>query len=82
MSRPHKPSPASQVLGLGGRHAIDPDVLRTRIEEREHRQAADTRTDLEKLLGDPAADRSALANREAALPRWLWHAKKLPKGWR
>jgi hypothetical protein len=82
MSKPHKPSPASQILGLGGQH-IDRDALKNRLRERDQRQAADTRTQLEKFLGDPPPDRSALANREPALPRWVYRdVGKLPKGWR
>ena len=56
-------SMASLLIGLGGRHAIDPDVLKGRLAERDQRAATDTRTEAQRWLGDPPADRSALANR-------------------
>jgi hypothetical protein len=60
-SRKRKPGIASQLIGLGGRHP-DPEVLRTRFAERD-RQASDDRTPVQKWLGDPPPDRSALANK-------------------
>jgi hypothetical protein len=63
-SRKRKPGIASQLIGLGGRHPIDRNVLRDRLAERDKRQAADTRTETEKYLGDPQISRSALANRK------------------
>jgi hypothetical protein len=33
------------------------------LQEREQRAASDNRTDIEKMLGDPAQNRSALADR-------------------
>ena len=41
--------------------ARDPAVVEKRFAERERREAADTRTEAQKWLGDPPADRSALA---------------------
>jgi hypothetical protein len=61
MGKPHKPSVAATLLGLGGRHRIDPDTLRSREQEREQREASDTRTDVQRWLGDPPPNRSALA---------------------
>ena len=51
---------ASQFIGLN-RHRVDPDDLKNRFAERDRRQAADTRTEAQKFLGDPSPDRSALA---------------------
>ena len=33
--KPRKPSAASAMIGLGGKHSINRDVLRTRLQERE-----------------------------------------------
>jgi hypothetical protein len=60
---PRKPSAAAAMLGLGGHHRIDPDTLRSRVQEREQRAANDTRTEVQRWLGDPQTSRSALANR-------------------
>jgi hypothetical protein len=51
-----------------GRHVPAAD-LKIRIEEREAREAADTRTEAQRWLGDPPAARSALATHTAAKPR-------------
>ena len=40
---------------------IDPEDVRQRLAERDAREAADTRTEAQRWLGDPPADRSALA---------------------
>jgi hypothetical protein len=48
------------MIGLGGAHRIDPETLPSRVQERDARQAADDRTDVQKWLGDPARNRSAL----------------------
>ena len=40
---------------------VDPATLRLRLAERDAREAADTRTPAQVWLGDPPADRSALA---------------------
>ena len=58
---PRKPSAAAAMLGLGGHHRIDPDVLRSRVQERERREASDDRTEVQRWLGDPPRSRSALA---------------------
>jgi hypothetical protein len=83
MGKSRRPSIAAELIGLGGKHSINPEILKAREAERARREAADTRTEAERWLGDPPADRSALANRGAALPRWLYReTKKLPKAWR
>ena len=83
MGKSRRPSIAAELIGLGGKHSINPQILKAREAERDARVAADTRTEAERLLGDPAVGRSALANREPALPRWLYReTKRLPKGWR
>jgi hypothetical protein len=56
-----KPSAAALMIGLGGQHRIAPEILRNRYAERDARQASDDRTDVQKWLGDPPANRSALA---------------------
>jgi hypothetical protein len=43
-----------------GRHVPAAD-LKIRLEEREAREAADTRTEAQRWLGDPPPSRSALA---------------------
>jgi hypothetical protein len=43
------------------RDRIDPAEVEQRLAERERREAADTRTEAEKWLGDPQPSRSALA---------------------
>ena len=67
-----KRSITSELLGFSGRNIPDPDVLKARLQERDQRQAADTRTEVQKWLGDPPADRSALTQ-GAVMPRWIWH---------
>ena len=57
-----KPSMASQLIGLGGQY-VDHNALRERLADRDRRQASDDRTEAQRWLGDPPADRSALANR-------------------
>ena len=66
MGNPRKTSVAAELIGLGGHNPIDPVVLGSRLQERDERQAADTRTEAQRWLGDPPADRSALANRMKA----------------
>jgi hypothetical protein len=63
MGKPKQQSLASQLIGLGGRHPIDRNVLQDRLAERDQREAADTRTEAERFFGDPPTSRSALANR-------------------
>ena len=62
-SKKRRPSPASLMIGLGGRHSVNRDVLRTRLQEREQRAASDTRTEAERWLGDPPVAQSALASK-------------------
>ena len=65
MAHTHR-SPAAAILALSAKPRIDPHDLAQRIAERDARLMADTRTDCEKFLGDPAPQRSALAGR----PTW------------
>jgi hypothetical protein len=51
---------ASQFIGLN-RHRVSASDLKVRLEERDRRQLADSRTEAEKYLGDPPPNRSALA---------------------
>ena len=67
--KPRQPSAASAMIGLGGHKRIDPDVLRSRVQEREQRAASDTRTEAARWLGDPPPSQSALAQHTAAKPR-------------
>jgi hypothetical protein len=46
-----------------GTNWVAPDEARERLDERDRRMAADTRTQAEILLGDPPAHRSALATK-------------------
>ena len=64
-----RPSLASSLIGLGGRHAIDPDVLHDRLQERDWRRASDTRSDVQRWLGDPPPARSALTHRDKQKPQ-------------
>jgi len=47
--------------------SYSPDDLKTRLLEAEAREAADTRTEAERWLGDPPAERSALAQKLSRL---------------
>jgi hypothetical protein len=67
--KPRRQSTATTLLGFAGRHRDPPDVLKARLQERDRRQATDTRTEVQKWLGDPPADRSALAHHGTAKPR-------------
>jgi len=49
MTKPRQRESAAAYIGLT---YIKPEVLRARLQERDQRQAADTRTEAEKLLGD------------------------------
>ena len=62
-TRMPKRSYASELIGLHSRPPIGRDVLQARMQERDQREASDTRTEAQRWLGDPPADRSALANR-------------------
>ena len=61
--KPHKES-AAAFINLN-RSRLDPAELKKRLAEREQREAADTRTEVQRWLGDPPADRSALAHKTA-----------------
>ena len=50
---------AAVILGHAGR--VDPEEVRLRLAERDAREANDNRTPAQRWLGDPPADRSALA---------------------
>jgi hypothetical protein len=63
MGKPHQPSDAAVLIGLGGQNRINPQVLRDRVREREAREQADNRSPAEVWLGDPPPERSALAQR-------------------
>ena len=43
------------------RDRVDPAEVEKRLAERDRRDAADTRTEAQRWLGDPPANRSALA---------------------
>jgi hypothetical protein len=58
--RPRKPGAAAFV---GVVHNVPAKDLKLRLAERERREALDDRTEAQRWLGDPPADRSALANR-------------------
>jgi hypothetical protein len=62
MGKPRKQG-AAAFIGLGGRHPVDPDTLRSRMQERDQREASDTRTEAQRWLGDPEPARSALRQR-------------------
>jgi hypothetical protein len=57
--KPRRPS-AAAMISLGGHHRIDPAILRSRVQERDQREASDTRTEAQRWLGDPPPSRSAL----------------------
>jgi hypothetical protein len=58
MARRHKLT-ASDFIGLGGAHNIADG--KQRLRERDARMARDTRTEVQKMLGEPEPSRSALA---------------------
>jgi hypothetical protein len=62
MGKPKQTSLASQLIGFAGHHR-NLDTIKARLQERDQREAADTRTEAQKWLNDPPHDRSALANR-------------------
>jgi hypothetical protein len=64
MLRKPRKQDAAAFIGLGGHHRIDPDIVRSRVQERDQREANDTRTEEQRWLGDPPPDRSALAQRK------------------
>ena len=64
--RKHKQS-AAAFIGIGTRPVPAADV-KLRLEERERREAADTRTEAQRWLNDPPPDRSALARSGLKFP--------------
>jgi hypothetical protein len=72
MSRRSKRGPsASDFLKLQGVKPID---ARQRLAERDARMARDTRTELQKWLGDPPPDRSALTQVRPSMPKGVQSA--------
>ncbi|MGB7656834.1 MAG: hypothetical protein WBL96_00640 [Pseudolabrys sp.] len=67
MAKPHTES-AAAYIGLA-HHRIDPEILRSRMQERDARAASDTRTPAQRWLGDPPALQSALAQGSQPTPR-------------
>ena len=63
---PRNRETVAAYIGLDGVHRPDPKVIKARLQELDARQASDDRTDVQRWLGDPPADRSALANRDSA----------------
>lgn len=63
---PRKRGP-NEFIGLN-RHRVTATDLKSRLAERDRRQLADTRTETERLLGDPPRDRSALAQGSQQAP--------------
>ena len=60
---PHKES-AAAFINLN-RSRLDPAELKKRLAKREQREAADTRTEVQRWLGDPPKHRSALAMKQS-----------------
>ena len=54
-------SPAAKLIDAN-RWRVHPQEAQQRLQERDQRIAADTRTEVERFLGDPPRDRSALAS--------------------
>jgi hypothetical protein len=62
MSKPgQRQRPSLHRVGFNER--ISPDDILARLIDKDQREAADNRTAAERWLGDPPADRSALAER-------------------
>jgi hypothetical protein len=59
-SRKPRKEGAAAFIGAH-RSRMNRDVLRIRLQERDRREASDTRTEAQRWLGDPPASRSALA---------------------
>jgi hypothetical protein len=66
MPKPKATAASAYVKGDYGR--VSADDFRTRSEEREAREAADNRSECERLMGDPPANRSASAHYIAKSP--------------
>jgi hypothetical protein len=60
MSRKYRRRGAATFVNAA-RDRVDPVEAAKRLAKREQREAADTRTEAERWLGDPPAERSALA---------------------
>jgi hypothetical protein len=57
-----KRSPSAwAIIRQAGTNWVPADDARARLQERDAREAADTRTPVQRWLGDPPANRSALA---------------------
>jgi hypothetical protein len=54
------------LLQIEPRANVSPDDIRVRLMERDRQEAADTRTEAQRWLGDPPPGRSALAQRNRA----------------
>jgi len=63
---PRRKLTCSAFIGIDRR--VDPHEARQRLAERDARQAADTRSDVQKFLGDPPPQRSASAGTRATPP--------------
>ena len=63
--QPQKTPRQRTDLYVGGDRRVSVTERMARIAERDQRLAADTRTETQRLLGDPPATRSALARRAA-----------------
>jgi hypothetical protein len=60
MHRKYKRRGAATYVNAA-RNRVDPAEVEKRLAEREQREAADTRTETQRWLGDPPPSRSALA---------------------
>jgi hypothetical protein len=60
-NRRSRPSAAAILRQGGGTNWVPAEDARARLVERDAREAVDTRSPAEKLMGDPPAHRSALA---------------------
>jgi hypothetical protein len=64
MTRKHRRRGAATFVQVVRDH-VDPAEAAERLAEREAREAADTRTEAQRWLGDPPPSRSALARAKA-----------------
>jgi hypothetical protein len=60
-------SPVAEILALGA-NRVDARDVAMRLAERDQREAADTRTEAQRWLGDPPLSESALAQRRDTKP--------------
>ena len=56
-----KPRQLGAAALIGHSRHVPPEVVKARILERDERLAADSRTEIQKLMGEPEPSRSALA---------------------